>query len=277
MTENTIRRGDKLRTALNKVGRLQSLPQNIQNVLNVLNNKSTMVEDVAREIGKDMAFSSQVLKLINSGFYGFVTPVKSIPHATVLLGFNTIKTLVTTTSMVSMFSDAFEGLWTHSLACARACSSLARLIGSDDPEEISVVGLLHDMGKVVLEQYCKDEFAEIIAAVKSENLLMTDAERRIIEITHADIAGWVLQKWHLPEDVVHPIVHHHTWNAGSPFAHRTAILHLADILVRAIGCGSGGDNRMPLANNEALAFLSIKQDNLPRILDVLFVELDEFI
>ncbi len=277
MSERKLRRGEELRGALSKVGRLQALPQNIQNVLNLLNNKSTMVEDIAREIGKDMAFSSQVLKLINSGFYGFVTPVKSIPHATVLLGFNTIKTLVTTTSMVSMFSDSFDGLWTHSLACARACSSLARMIGSDDPEEISVVGLLHDMGKVVLNQYCKDEFAEIISTVKRENVLIVDAERKIIEITHADVAGWVLQKWNLPEDVVQPIMHHHAWNPQSPFAHRTAILHLADILVRAIGCGSGGDCRMPAANDEAMALLSVKPEQLPRLLDVLFVDLDEFI
>lgn len=223
-----------------------------------------------------MTFSAQVLKLINSGFYGFSSPVKSISHATVLLGFSAMKTLVMSTSMVGMLSRSFEGLWNHCLACARACSSLAQIMAMDDPEEISVVGLLHDIGKVVVQQYMKSEFEAIMSVVKNDDVLMLDAERTVFEVTHADIARWLLEKWNLPADVVEPIANHHSFDRELKFAERTAIVHLADILVRAAGCGSGGDSRIPGVNHEALVLLHIEEKNLHGIMGEVLVELYEF-
>ena len=78
-------------------------------------------------------------------------PISTIQHAMVLLGFNVVKTLVLSTSVLDMMSKSMAGLWQHSLACARTCAIIGRYLNLDDPEEISVTGLLHDLGKPAMD------------------------------------------------------------------------------------------------------------------------------
>ena len=77
----------------------------------------------------------------------------------------------------------------------------------------------------------------------------------MLGITHANVGGWLLQKWQLPSQLVDPIMFHHKFHPSRANAERTAVVHLADILVRSEGYGSGGDRRIPVASEEAVSLL----------------------
>jgi putative nucleotidyltransferase with HDIG domain len=165
------------------------------------------------------------------------------------------------------------GLWQHSLACARTCSIIARYLELEDPEEISVTGLLHDLGKVVIEEHMKEVFEKTLALVEGENMLFYLAEEEVMEVTHANVGGWLLDKWQLPSQLVEPIMYHHSFHPSRQHADRTAVIHLADILVRAEGFGSGGDNRIPELSMEAMDTLKLKVEDLQEIMDQMVEEM----
>ncbi len=255
------------RRLVERIQSLPTLPGIVTRITTMLDNPETTANEVGREIERDQVLSAKVLKLVNSGFYGFSQPIGTIPHAMVLLGFNVVKTLVLSTSVLDMMSQSMAGLWQHSLACARTSGIVARHLDLGDPEEISVTGLLHDLGKVVLEEHMKEEFGRVVARVEEQNALFYEAELEEMGITHASIGGWLLQKWQLPSQLVDPIMHHHDFHPVRAHADRTAVVHLADILVRAEGYGSGGDRRIPVLSDGAMEKLDLTADDVLDIMD----------
>ncbi len=263
-----------MKSRVDRILQIQSLPDSTARILKLLNNMNARTEDISVEIAKDPAFSAQVLKLVNSGFYGFSQPVTSIAHATVLLGFNVMKTIVMSASVLGLMSGSMSLFWKHSLACARVCVLLARRLGAPEPEEFAASGLLHDIGKIVMAQYLKEEFDEVMRLVKEENILFMEAERRALGVTHTNIAQWLLEKWRLPPETVAPVISHHDLDENSPHAMRVAVVHLADVLVRADGIGSG-DELVPPLNPMAMTLLNLELSHLQRIMDEMRVELFE--
>jgi putative nucleotidyltransferase with HDIG domain len=277
MTAQKYKSPAQINGLINRIFKLQALPQNVASITQLLNNEHTMAEDIAKEIEKDPPFSAQILKLVNSGFYGISQPITSISHATVIVGFRVMKTLIMSSSLANMITKSFDGLWQHSITCARTCSMLSRILGVEDPEELSSIGLLHDIGKVVIAQYMKEEFEAIMDLTQKQDLLIVEAEERIIHITHADIAKLLLSRWNIPASTVEPIANHHNFNPNSDYAVRTAIVHLADILVRSAGFGSGGDTQIPELNPDVLKILQIKKEELPGIINEMFLDSYEFV
>jgi putative nucleotidyltransferase with HDIG domain len=263
-----------MKARVDRVLQIQALPDSVARIIKLLNNLNARTEEISREIAKDPAFSAQVLKLVNSGFYGFSQPVTSIAHATVLLGFNVMKTIVLSASVLGLMSASMSRFWKHSLACARTCVLLARRLGAAEPEEYSAAGLLHDIGKIVMAQYLKEEFQAVMALVEPGGCLFLDAERRALGVTHTDVARWLLEKWKLPPETVAPIIHHHALDPAGPHARRVAIVHLADILVRAEGIGSG-DDLIPALDPAAMTLLKLDVSHLRGIMDEMRVELFE--
>lgn len=266
-----------VRRLVERIQSLPTLPGSITRITKLLDNPETTANEVGKEIEADQVLSAKVLKLVNSGFYGFSQPISTIPHAMVLLGFEVVKTLVLSTTVLDMMSRSMAGLWQHSLACARTCGIIARHLDLDDPEETSVIGLLHDLGKVVLEEHLGDEFAEIARIIDEENTLFYEAEERVLGVTHANVGAWLLDKWQLPSNLVEPIMYHHNFHPARTHAVRTAVVHISDILVRAEGYGSGGDRRIPVISEEAMATLDFRMEDVREVMDRMQGEIKEVI
>jgi len=266
-----------LRRVVEKITSLPTLPGVVTRITRMLDNPDTTAAEVGKEISQDQVLSAKVLKLVNSGFYGFSQPISTIPHAMVLLGFGVVKTLVMSTTVLDMMAQSMTGLWQHSLACARACSVLARHLEMEEPEEISVTGLLHDLGKVVLEQHLNKEFFQIRRLVEERNILFYEAEEEILGANHSAVGAWLLDRWQLPSNIVDPIRHHHDFHPSRQHLERTAVVHLADILVRAEGYGFGGDLRIPIVSEPAMQTLGIKAKDLQVIMDLMAQEMKDVI
>jgi putative nucleotidyltransferase with HDIG domain len=257
-----------IRAKVEGITKILTIPTVVTRIMSLVDTGTVSAAEIAEEVSRDQVLAAKVLKLVNSGFYGFRQPVNTITHAMVLLGFDVMKTVVTTASVVDIvdtMNQFMEGLWEHSLATARAASALAERMEVDDPEEYGLAGLLHDMGKVVIAQTFPAEHAQIREVVAKRNCLQIDAELEVLGVTHADVGMWLLKKWSLPPKMVYPIAYHSNFHPRRDYADRTAVVHIADILCRAMGIGYPGDNRMPRVNQEAWSMLKLSMEDVEHV------------
>ena len=254
---------------IERVTNLPTLPDVVTRIIKMVDSPETTAIDIGNEIAKDQVLSAKVLKLVNSGFYGFSQPIKTISHAMVLLGFNVVKSLLLSASVFDIMAQAIDGLWAHSLACATASGIIAKKVDLPDPEEISVSGLLHDLGKVVESEYFRQEFVQITKLVEEKDLLFYEAEERVMSIHHATVGEWLLEQWRLPRQLVDPIAYHHNFHPARDNADRTAVVHIADVLVKANGYGFSGDSRVPVLDPAAMKHIQLTMDDLREVMATL--------
>jgi putative nucleotidyltransferase with HDIG domain len=234
------------------------------------------VEDIANIISADQALSAKILRVVNSVSYGFFGSISSLRHALVILGFDAVKGLILSTSVFdAMLAGGFYGLWQHSMGCAITAGVIARKIRDPNPEEISIAALLHDIGKVIIKTELPEESSGIDQAVTEKKISTYDAERQILGFDHAMVGEWLCQVWNLPDKLADPVAYHHQPDL-SRFAQRpTAIVHVANIFVRAIGFGFGGDNLVPGINPAAWEMLDISDSLVREIIGEMDGKLEE--
>ncbi len=243
-----------LRKKVEQITNVATVPQVLVKVGALLDSQSVSAGEVAEELSKDQVLAAKVLKLVNSGFCGFRKPISTITHAMVLLGFDVVRSLVVSASVFDLFSEtshSIGGLWEHSLGVAKAANAIAQRMSVPKPEEYAVAGLLHDIGKVVIAQQFPAQAIEIRDVVAQTNGLVYEAEKQVLGVTHAEIGMWLLKKWSLPTKLVNPVAYHNNFHPSREYADRTAVVHVADILVRAKGLGYPGDQRIPRLDRQA--------------------------
>ena len=135
--------------------------------------------------------------------------------------------------------------------------------------KIALAGLLHDIGKIVEMLFLPEEFAEITSLVEEKDVLMVVAEKEVLDYTHMDIGRLLAQKWNLPEKFTEVITHHHSPEKADGFSQETAIVHLADILVRALEIGWGGDNKIPVLNKTAWEILGLELSDIGFLMETI--------
>lgn len=264
---------DQLRLVVERTGNLPTLPITVRRIAQMVDSPETTGRQLGAEIAKDQVISAKVLKLVNSGFYGFSQPISTIPHAVTMLGFNAIKSLVLSSTVLDLMNEAMPGLWEHSLGCARACALIAEQLELPDPEELSTIGLLHDLGKVVIYQTMEGSFRRIRLRVEKKEMLVYQAEQEVLGAHHGEIGSWLLEKWALPPHLTSPIADHHDFRPRRDHAERTAAVHLADILCRAEAFGNGGDRKIPRLEPAALEVLQMSLDEVRQVMDRMDAEM----
>ena len=261
---------ERLRNRVENATNLPSLPDVVFRINEMVGDPGTSSRQVGAEIARDQVLSAKVLKLVNSGLYGFSRSITTISHAVTMLGFDAVKSLVLGSSVLDLMSGAIPGLWEHSQACARTCGLIANHLEMPDPEEIATIGLLHDLGKVVLQKTLEAEYKQVFLRVKKADMLFYKAEedRRVLGagINHGTIGGWLLAKWTLPEKLVEPIMYHHNFHPDLEYSERTALVQLADVLCRAEAFGNGGDRKIPRLQAQILDTLDMNMDDVEKIM-----------
>ncbi len=247
-----------IRKTLETISTIPTLSIVIDKLAKLLENPRTSAEEVGKAITTDQALASKVLKLVNSAFYGFPGKIGTITHAVVILGFSTVKNIVLTASIFDAFAKHgnvrsgfdMEKFWLHSIGCGAASQAIAKHVGFKEKEECFIAGLIHDIGKIIQCHYFPEEFEAVFKNARSKGILFCESEKEVLGITHEEIGAIVARRWNLPENLQHVVNFHHNPLPAHESYTMTAIVHIGDILVRAMDIGNGGDDKIPLVSGD---------------------------
>lgn len=258
-----------LEQIIDRVEDVPALPMVTSRIMELTEDPDSTATDIEEEILKDQGLTTRVLRLANSVYYGFPRRIHTVSEATVLLGFKVIKsiTLAASVSKVMMrelpgYGLERQGLWTQSQACAMIARSIAKDLKYKNPDHAYVAGLLHDIGKVILNTYVGEKYQDILELVENEAKSFMEAEREILGFDHGQVGAKVAEKWNLPEDLVESIAYHHDPDQARINTFLTDIIHMADAIVMMMGISMGNDGMNYRFSENTLERLAIGEDQL---------------
>jgi HD-like signal output (HDOD) protein len=268
---------------IGKISTIPTLPIVLDRITKLLHNPQTSADEIGRAITTDQALASKVLKLVNSAFYGFPGSISTITHAVVILGFATIKNIVLTASIFDIFRKSesakggfnMEKFWLHSIACGSAAKSIAKFTGACDKEECFIAGLIHDIGKIILCQYLPKEFDEAVQLTTQKEQLFYESEMALFGASHQEVGGVLVENWNLPVGLQSAVKFHHVPSQAGEHFNMAAVVHTADIFVRALDLGNGGDNKIPSMSEAVWQQLNLQNLTLQPVLENIVDEFDK--
>jgi len=255
-----------LRHKVESINTLPTVPGVLKRLSNIIEKPRITIVEISTFISNDPALTTKVLKMVNSAIYGFPGRIASVSHATMLLGLNVIKGLLLGVSVFELMQKTMNGLYEHSLACAIASRVIAQKKNLKEPEEVSVAGLLHDIGKVILVLEFAQEYETAMKEANDKKLPIFEAEKNQFGATHADAGGWLAEKWRFPRNLIEVIEFHHRPALAKNAPMETAIVHVADLLVRARGFGFAGEDYVPEVNPVAYELLNLSDEDIKDVL-----------
>lgn len=226
---------------IQQIEELPTLPIISQKIIEVVTDKNASFNDLARIIEKDQSLAVKMLKVANSAFYGFLSKVSSLEHALVLLGADEVKSIVLGLSVYQFFSykkdDSFDlsNIWKHAVLCSQIAKLLGTHFNLRDDDSFFLAGLIHDIGKVVIDQYFHEEFLRIIEYISVNTTTFSKAEKSILGVTHYQIAAKLLKQWRFPNKVIIQILYHHAPWYDKNYETNSIILYLANIFTKLAG------------------------------------------
>ncbi len=193
-----------------------ALPELVVKLMSMLDDPEVKISDVAKVISKDPGLGVQILKTVNSAFYSLNSRIGNIDRAITILGFREIKNIVLANSVSKSFKG-YKGItdlsimdfWKHSLVNGCVMRCMARKTHCPGGGDAFSIGLLHDIGKLVLISAAPQETEEIVRIAREKELAFCEAEQDVLETTHSKIGGWLLNEWRLPEAFTNIITGHH--------------------------------------------------------------------
>ncbi|MDI9376870.1 MAG: HDOD domain-containing protein, partial [Acetomicrobium sp.] len=190
------------RRILKRVKDIPSLPQFVILTLKKIDDERSSASDVAKSLSKDQGLVVRVLRLANSAYYGIPRTITSVTEAVALLGFKTLRSIVLAASIYPYMAESQKGyaldkgeLWRHSLGVAYLSRYIGEKVGGIDLEEAYLAGLLHDIGKIVLNEYVRYGYSVINKMVEEKSIPFTYAEREVLGFDHAEIGGMIIDQW----------------------------------------------------------------------------------
>jgi putative nucleotidyltransferase with HDIG domain len=234
---------DEMVSVLDKTEDLPTLPTVYKKVSDLINDPKSSVTDVSKVIEVDQSLTGKILKLVNSSFFGFSRKISSIHQAVVLMGFNTIKNTVLSVSVFDGFGEQTNGtfdlkqFWKHAIACGSIASILEKNLKTGFSDEVFVAGLLHDMGKIILNRHFEEEFNLTVEYAQKNHQAFYDCERAIVGFSHDEVGEYLADKWQLPFILVEAISLHHQPDNIRSNPKLVSLIHLADTLTYPMNYG----------------------------------------
>jgi len=273
-------RKENLKRVIKNLNQVPTLPTVCNKISSLMSDPKTTSRDLGNVIQEDQALTTKILRVVNSAFYGFSKKVASLSRAVVVLGFNEVRNIVYSISVIKLFGKGKESqlfdhdeFWKHAIGVG-VCSRIIAVNLANQfkkiAEEAFVGGLIHDVGKIVEDQFMHDEFSVMMKTCRKDNLSMVAAENKVLGFNHQDIGFLLAKKWSLPGTVASVLRYHNrvrTKTCPEDALPIVSIVHLADILVRALQIGSGGDPFVPGLNRECWDLLGLKKSQIEIVMD----------
>lgn len=242
MSKENSTSGDAVQAILkDEIKQLPLIPLVAVKLLALTNDEQVGMEEIAHIIETEPALAAKILRYVNSPLYGLTSTVNSIQQATGLLGIATVRELALEVVFYDQFirnktAQRFDTLffWQHCLFVALLSKRIAIALQYANPDIVYAAGLIHDIGKLVLEYYGRISYSDFISTLDNSEIIVVENERRFFGATHVEVGQYFCQEWQLPDVIVATAAcHHRQPDNSSPFAAfklETAIVSFANYI-----------------------------------------------
>lgn len=247
------------------------MPGTAVKLLGLIDDSAMRVSQIEEILRHDPGLTANVLRMANSAYFGIPSKVGSIRQAVILLGLKRLIQMVIAACVNSIMDKSVPGydlppgeLWRHSIAASVAAEGLVKVLKVEAAEEIFTAALLHDVGKLVLGDFVKDEFKQIETAV-SQGISFEMAEKIVLGTNHAEVGARILTKWLLPPEIVNAVQFHHAPEASERVSSMLDIVHVANFISMMIGIGIGRDGLQHEPSAEVTERLGLEPGHLEKV------------
>jgi HD-like signal output (HDOD) protein len=195
---------------IERIKDVPSLPEVVREVIQLVDDPGSDAKQLHDIVVKDQAMAVKMLRLVNSPYFGLKAPMQDLEKAITILGFKTIRSIALSITVIDMFKEQnacfdMKAFWAHSAVSASLCRLTAEKARVCEPELAFIIGLLKDMGKVILVENAPEETRSIITLAKEKKWSFHQASREIIGCDDAEIAAWLCAHWRLGNEIVSAI------------------------------------------------------------------------
>jgi HD-like signal output (HDOD) protein len=250
---------------------LPPLPLVMIDLIQALGDEDVDLRSLGKIISKDPLMVMNVLKIANSAFFGLPTKITNIEQAVRMLGTNEITSLCISCSASRSLKPPkgvqtldMQQFWRHSVATGVIGKILCNKLNVGRLDSLYLAGLVHDVGKVILDRFVHDVYRQIVDLTYSENISILEAETRVMGASHDIVGGWLMEKWRLPPIFGEVARYHHSvMEAPEKSLILVAIVNVADQLARLKGFGFGGDtNGVDFSSTDSFKVLEKKNHDI---------------
>jgi HD-like signal output (HDOD) protein/CheY-like chemotaxis protein len=220
------------------IGMLPTLPSTYTELMQLFQNPEVSIKEVTARIERDFAISVEVLRLVNSGYFSLRQYVTDLQQAVMLLGINTVRSLVQTVALFSAIEDEKarsmrQEMYMHVVQVNQHARVIGRVLNVDSTtqDHISLAALLHDIGKLIFSSYLSQDYFPTISLAKATRLPLHQVERQIFGVTHAELGAYLLGLWGFSDNILTAVgFHHNPSRRQGPHNPVLTAVHLADVL-----------------------------------------------
>jgi len=235
---------------------LKPIPQIALKVMRIINEGLYEIQSLTEEIRKDQVISARTLQLCNSVMFASRRKIESLDHALVMLGQHLLLKFVISASLNNFFNQTGMGyslckggIYHHAVGTAVIAEKLAGLTGKVEPSLAYTAGLLHDIGKVVLDQFINSGFPLFYRQLNEKGKNFLEVEKQVLGTDHSEVGANLALNWSFPESLVETIRHHHNPEDAQQHNELVHIVYLADLLMSRFHTGL----ELERLNTDALA------------------------
>ncbi|ATQ78187.1 histidine kinase [Massilia violaceinigra] len=248
---------------------LPSLSTVVVELLSTMEQEDIDVHVLGDKIALDQSLTAKTLRLANSSFYGMSSKVTTIHQAISVLGFHSIRTLVTACAVTGSFPAStsggvnFQAFWRHSVATA-VCAKLLAVHLKLNPDTAFTAGLLHDIGTLVLATRFPTEYAAMLAYRKEHDCYVIEAERAVIGIDHAMAGAALAAYWKFPAAMQEAVANHHQLDsAGTPTL--PLLINAANVFAHALDLSGEEDDLVPPLSQALWVSLALSEADCAKL------------
>jgi putative nucleotidyltransferase with HDIG domain len=252
--------------------KLAPMPQLYYQLLELLENPYSNFKDISNLMSKEPSAVARVLRIANSSLYNCPRQISTITEAIMIIGTQQIKDLILAYNLITLLSNQpskidIASFWKHSIACGIAARNIASQRNEPNIEHYYVLGLMHDIGRLLMYQKDSEECNKALEAFNQDKSLLHEAEDEFFGCNHAEVGCALLEQWNLPQKLWEPIKYHHAPDQATLFPDSTAIIHFADIIGQCIEFENADDKRIPPLNPEAWSRIGLSIDQIEPMFD----------
>ena len=261
----------QLKQLTGRVRNLPTLPEVVQEVTRLIDDPMATAEDVEEILSRDPILVAKVLQMVNSAFYGLSEPVMQVDQAIMILGFKTIRAITLSIGVVSLFQEQQAGYslrrhWLHGAANACIGRSLAKEALMADPDVAYVVGILKNIGLLLMIQFAPDETKAAIALSRKHNLPLDKSLHKVFDTDSAEVGAWLLEQWNMEQQVCDAIRFQNDLPLA-PDSQLVSVGQFSDYLCMIKRIRLPGDHGERTLDNNVWRYLGLNRDSLADALE----------